>query len=173
MQGENQITKDRLLNWQCREDCTASWKKIKKVDAHHVQKLILLGAIVLISELVLSPPPPSRKGGQKWATDAPFWEQPQNVPALSHRQMSWPQDVPWYQQVHASLCSCQNKNFHLLTAPAEKFLYFPFCLCISTASQLLLRSTCTSPFAWAFRLPHPSSWEVVPLLLVHLNLEPC
>ena len=38
-------------------------------------------SIVLISELVL---PPS----QKRATNAPFQEQPQNVPALNQRQMS-------------------------------------------------------------------------------------
>jgi hypothetical protein len=39
-------------------------------------------------DLRIGPLPWRRKGGQKRATDAPFREQPQNVPALSQRQMS-------------------------------------------------------------------------------------
>ena len=37
------LPKDRLLNWQCREDWKDTWKKIKKVDAHHVQKQTQVG----------------------------------------------------------------------------------------------------------------------------------
>jgi hypothetical protein len=94
---------------------------------------LLLGAIktTLLSWIMnwASPPAPTlrRKGGQKQATDAPLREQPQIVPALSQRQMSWPQDVPWIHQVPASPCSCQKKNFRFPIPPAEK--YFPFCLC--------------------------------------------
>jgi hypothetical protein len=76
-------------------------------------------------------PHPEKKRGSKAGhrcTDAPFREQPQNVPALSQRQMSWPQDVPWYHQVPAFPCSCQKKNFRCPIPPAEKC--FPFCLCI-------------------------------------------
>jgi hypothetical protein len=91
--------------------------------------------------------PPRRKRGQKRAINAAFQEQPQNVPALSQRQMSWPQDVPWYHQIPASPCSCQKKNFCCPIPPAEE--YFLFCLCISAAPFLLLRST--SPFACAFK----------------------
>ena len=98
-------------------------------------------------DLWIGPLPPRRKGGQKLATDTPFREQPQNVPALSQRQMSWPQDIPWYHQVPASPCSCQKKIFCCPIPPAEK--YFLFCLCISAAPFLLLRSI--SPFACAFK----------------------
>ena len=39
-------------------------------------------------DLQIGPLPLRRKGGQKWATDAPIREKPQNVPALSQRQIS-------------------------------------------------------------------------------------
>ena len=104
-------------------------------------------------DLWIGPLPPRRKGGQKRATDALLWEQPQIVPALSQRRMSWPQDVPWYHQVPASPCSRQKKNFRCPIPPVEKYFlsfccpippaevhflcpippaerHFPFCLCI-------------------------------------------
>jgi hypothetical protein len=43
------LSKDRLLNWQCREDWTATWKKIKKVEKtnktwkHRGQILFMVG----------------------------------------------------------------------------------------------------------------------------------
>jgi len=40
---KTRLPKDRLLNWQCREDWKDTWKKIKKVDAHHVQKQTQVG----------------------------------------------------------------------------------------------------------------------------------
>jgi len=100
-------------------------------------------------DLWSGPLSPRRKGGQKRATDAPFWEQPQNVSALSPK-MSWPHP---------------DTTKFLLPREAAKRK-------ISTAPTLLLRSTCTSPFACEFPLPHPSCWKVLPLLLVHLSLEP-
>ena len=80
------------------------------------------------------PPPPRRKGGQKRATDTPFREQPQNVPALNQRQISGPHP--------------DTTKFLLPRVTAKRK--------ISTAPPLLLISTCTSPFACAFLLPHPS-----------------
>jgi hypothetical protein len=109
-------------------------------------------------DLWIGPLPSRRKGGQKRATHARLREQPQIVPALSQRWMSWPQDVPWYHQVPASLCSGQKKNFCcpiLLLRSTSSF---------STAPSLLLSST--SSFACAFPLPHSSCWEVLPPLLV-------
>jgi hypothetical protein len=78
-------------------------------------------------DLWIGPLPPRRKGGQKRATDAPFRAQPQNVPALSPRQMSWPHP--------------DTTKFLLPRVTAKRK--------ISTAPPLLLRST--SPFAWAFK----------------------
>ena len=107
-------------------------------------------------DLWIGPLPPRRKGGQKRATDAPLREQPQIVPALSQRWMSWPQDVPWYRQVPASPCNClKNVQFYCPTPPADKYLYFPFCLCNSTAPSFLLKGT--SPFACAFK---PWAWLI-------------
>jgi hypothetical protein len=89
-------------------------------------------------DLWIGPLPLRRKGGQK-PPDAPLWEQPQIVPALSQRWMSWPQDVPWYHQIPASPSNRQKKNFCCPIPPAEvHFLcpippaerHFPFCLCI-------------------------------------------
>ena len=45
-------------------------------------------------------------------------------------------------------------------------------MCNSIAPPLLLISTCTSPFASAILLPFSSCRKALPLLLVHLNLEP-
>jgi hypothetical protein len=106
-------------------------------------------------------PPPRRKEGQKRATDAPLREQPQIVPALSQCRMSWPQDVTWYRQVPASLCNYQkNVQFYCPTPPADKYLYFPFCFCNSTALFFLPKGT--SPFACAFK---PWTW------LIQWNLD--
>ena len=118
------------------------------------QFLLLLGAIkttLLSWSLNWASPPSRRKGGQKRATDTPFWEQPQNVPALNQRQMSWPHP---------------DTTKFLLPRVASKRK-------ISIAPPLPLISTCTSPFACAILLPHPSCWKALPLLLVHLNLGPC
>jgi hypothetical protein len=112
----------------------------------------LLGAIktTILSWSLNWASPPGRKGGQKRATDAPLREQPQIVPALSQHRMSWPQDVPWYRQVPASPCNClKNVQFYCPTLPADKYLYFPFCLCNFTAPSFLLKGT--SPFACAFK----------------------
>jgi hypothetical protein len=105
--------------------------------------------------------PPEKKSGSKRATDAPLWKQPQIVPALSQRWMSWPQDVPWYRQVLASPCNClKNVQFNCPTPPPDKYLYFPFCLCNSTAPFFLLKGT--SPFACVFK---PWAW------LIQWNLD--
>jgi hypothetical protein len=89
--------------------------------------------------------------GQKRATDTPFWEQPQNVPALIQRQMSWPHP--------------DTTKFLLPPVAAKRK--------ISIAPPLPVISTCTSPFALGILLPHPSCWNALPLLLVHLSLGPC
>ena len=73
-----------------------------------------------------SPSTPRRKG-QKWDTDALLLEQPQIVPALSQRLMSWPHP--------------DTTNFLLPCVVAKRK--------ISDAPFLLLRST--SPFACAFK----------------------
>jgi hypothetical protein len=101
-------------------------------------------------DLWIGTPPPRRKEGQKQATDTLPQEQPQIVPALSQRLMSWPQDVPWYRQVPASPSNClKNVQFYCPTPPADKYLYFPFCFCNSTAPSFLPKGT--SPFACAFK----------------------
>jgi hypothetical protein len=73
------------------------WKYLVKWKFWNVMNQpLLLGAIkatLLSWSLNWVPPPPRRKEGQKRATSTPLWEQPQIVPALSQRRMSWPQDT--------------------------------------------------------------------------------
>jgi hypothetical protein len=96
-------------------------------------------------DLWIGPLPPRRKGGQKWATNATFWEQPQNVPALSQHRMSWPHP--------------DTTKFLLPRVAAKRK--------ISTAPPLMLS---TSPFACAFK-----PWALLNTVetLMLLRLLPC
>jgi hypothetical protein len=130
---------------------------------------------------------PEKKRGSKAGHRCTILRKTTECSNLSQRQMSWPQDVPWYHQVPASPCSCQKKIFCCPIPPAEKYfppllvhlslepcwiqwhldatqtasMSFSHLLSVSPSPHLVL--TRMSP--WDPRINGPAGWVKMPLVL--------